>query len=284
MTPRLAATIALAALLTPSVAALPEAPAKASATIGFDEEKKSRGRSRGGRKDDSSLPSAGYAKKLRTNMVETVSVGDLEMRVAYLPDVYLYEMALGMDELRKRGVAGEKLVEKLRALHRKHKKDQRKTRFFVELVPKKGSFIFLSSKPKNQFLLREKRKRSFTMKLVKGKLQPTRWQIFEYPPNQPRKTYFKTLARVEKPISLTLVTNAIKRGGTDPIFVELASVVQQKASKDPADSINQSRRQLSCVEWGQVVSEPLGVVFYPKKWKRPKPPKGFRSLIEQLNQ
>ena len=235
--------------------------------------------------DDGPLPKPGYARKLREAAVKVGKSEGVRLTVRLIPDAYRYEMAVGMEDLSKRGSDGPELLGKLRTLHRKHRKLAGKMLILAELAPESGGHVLLTPKLKQHIRLEtQSKKTSFSVTtLTKKPPKPRSWEVYEYPIDQPRRLKKMALVHLDKTLRFSLLAKRPSGRTSDPVVVELAGVAVQMERKESTNSINARLRQISCQEWREIWADGLKAEFFPRKYKRPKPPQLFETLLEQLS-
>ena len=230
------------------------------------------------------LPKTGYRQLLEKIETQKEEVLGFEAKLTVVPDAYTWYMARGMEELVRARYDGKELAKRLKALHRKHKKQRGKVLFLLDLEPRgKAQHAFLTGRAKSHFAVRSgKRKVSLSEVAVEPKPRFASWQIFEYPPNAKRKVYRKKLCEFRK-MHMELITSSIKASQQEPIDFVVQRVLGGKQQKDPRDSVHVKLRQIAATELRQNYFEPIRFQIYPKRWKMPEPPEAFRETLERLN-
>ena len=189
-----------------------------------------------------------------------------------------------MEELEKQGVKERRLGSKLKALHSKNKQFRKKMIFVVQLTPTdKNTHVFLGPKLKNYFRLTPNENKTLRISGMDPDPKFKVWNVYEYPPGRPRRFNRPHLMRLTKPLTLTLDSTAVKKGSAEPIVLSLEGVARQKKRASAKHSINLRMRQISSIEWSHLVFKDMNFRFDPADWKRPKPPRGFTSLIRRLD-
>ena len=228
------------------------------------------------------LPEPGHASKLRGAYVRKASSDGLDVKVALIPDAYEYNMAEEFEELHRRGERGKSLIRKLELAHRKHKKDKGTSFFLIRL--ESSTHLFFESKLSKHFRVTQAKKRQIHLREVSPKLPVQRWDIFEYPPGRARKFNRRNLAHLKKSkkMTCTMSVKSLKLDKSTPVSLHLAGITERTEKRGFNESVNTKQRQISCVEWSGTKIEDISLTFYPRKYRRPKPPKRFDELLERL--
>ncbi len=237
------------------------------------------------------LPSGGfgaYADRLERVARETARSGGVTFQVQVIPDTYLFQMARGTQEMARARYEGKSLESKLKLLYQDTRSLKGKILILVTIstdgTDGADTYYFFQHQLKAHLELRSKSEKSFSIEEMDPKPVVENWSVFEHPPNRPR-IYRRAvpLVRLRKlDLVLSVYARILNIEGKDPFTLTLKGIIRQEKKKDPRDSINENLRQISCVEWKQLIVPPATVTFYPGQWDMPEPPSEFISLLEQI--
>lgn len=224
------------------------------------------------------LPKPGYAKKLASIKVEKPEAEGADFEIAVIPDLYLYEMAKGFEELAKSGYTGDRLQKELEKLHKDAKKKQGFYGLRVRMERTRSDVQFFLQNKVEKHCDTSKEVKIRDVEDIKPEPQYLTWTLFAGASTRKMK-----LAAVDE-LSFLVEIDPKKAG--EPFEFEITDLVRfkepVKKSEYDRRGINKGARQVMVAHFENLAFPKITTKFYPAKWKLPKPPEGFQELIDSL--
>ena len=186
------------------------------------------------------------------------------------------------NEMAEAGYEGEELKRKLGESYRRHRPQRGRMLFLLSLESRdREEFHFLQKALEKQISLRSSRRHTFSLE-ENSKPKVENWSVYEYPPNSPRRYKPRVpLGRIDS-VQAEL-TAGIDPEKIAPIELTVSGIIATRRTQDPANSINVSKRQISCVFWKDLTLAPLEIRFFPGRWNAPNPPRLLLELIDAVD-
>lgn len=224
------------------------------------------------------LPKPGYAATLAKFKTVTIEADSLDVKVAIIPDLYLYDLAVGLEELSKSGYSGAKLQSAIKKLHKKAKKNKGQSGLRVRLENMRSDCQFFLQKKIEKHIKTSKGARVSGVRDLKPTPRFLAWTLFAGASTRKRKLAdFSTFE----------FTIEVKRKKPREAFsVEIADLIRfkepVKKSEYDRRGINKGARQVMVAHFENLNYPKIEAKFYPAKWKLPPVPKDFQALIDAL--
>lgn len=226
------------------------------------------------------LPKPGYAKALHDFKEIEHENEELDIQLRVLPDLYRYDMAVGIEALQKTGAKGDKLRDKLEDLHKQHKK--KKDRIGVIFTIRNFSssrHLFLQAPLDKHVDVKEKSGKVKSIRDAEPDPKFARWTVFAGAGQKKCKLcYFD---------ELTFMVEIQVKDKTEPLTVQFEKLLRyqetEKRSPYAKGGINKDSRQVTVGSFENLQFPTIEKTLYPGTWELPEEPAEFAKILSSLN-
>ncbi|MCA8961839.1 MAG: hypothetical protein KDC38_15045 [Planctomycetes bacterium] len=229
--------------------------------------------------DGLKLPKPGYAKAVASCDPVEFEADGLDVTISVIPDLFIYEMAVGLEEIHKMAYTGDRLESEVKKLYAKAKKQRGNAAFHVKFVDGAHDvYFFLSNKIDKHVKVSGGARKTGKVTEMKPDYRFITWTVMQGAAS--RKLKMMRYEELEFVFPIKMAKEA------EPVEIQFENLVRYhdlpKKSEYEYKGINLDAKQISLGNFKDLEHQPFGKTFYPGKWKLPKAPEGFDELIAHL--